>query len=269
MKITYRIEQYDVDDFIIVITSPEYLAGLHTRIQTPHFLLSELQQHIKTNLNQTIRRFCIKHKQYADILRDETFEFEPDEYDRYEEHDNSCWFYTGKFIDDTRPELSDEEKDEISYENLIRYDSAYSPSPDFSAKLIVATQWLKNRPGGVIKIQSLEPHKAIDVYRVHASFGVSFPIIYNWVKHQNSFAPNKGNTHGTQTVFPRHIKKENGEIRFPISELQKYLNILYKRGYSSKHPSEKHKKAYDEIKEHLINYSKTHTPRRFLEKHEL
>lgn len=45
MKITYRIEQYEVDNFIVVITSPEYLAGLHTRIHTPYFLLSELQRH--------------------------------------------------------------------------------------------------------------------------------------------------------------------------------------------------------------------------------
>lgn len=253
MKITYRIEQYEVDNFIVVITSPEYLAGLHTRIHTPYFLLSELQQHIKTNLNQTIRRFCIKHKQYADILHNESFEFEPDKHDKYDEHDNSCWFYTGKFIDDTEREFSDEEKDEISYENLIRYDSAYSPSPDFSAKLIVATQWLKNR-AGPIKIKSLEPNKAIDVSRVRASFGLTDKEIYKFVENQKKYAPHKGNTYGQQTVFPRHIKK-NGKICFPIAELQKYISLLYKLKFKYKHINTK----YEHIKQSLKNYSKNHT----------
>jgi hypothetical protein len=84
MKITYKIEQYDVDNFKVIITSPEYLNEVFTRIHNPHFLLSELRQNIEINLTKNIHRFCNKNKQYADILRNKSFEFEPDEYDRYE-----------------------------------------------------------------------------------------------------------------------------------------------------------------------------------------
>ena len=252
MKITYKIEQYEVDNFIVVITNPEYLAGLHTRIHTPHFLLSELQQNIKTNLNHTIRRFCIKNKRYSDILRNETFEFEPDEYDRYEEHDNSCWFYTGKFIDDTRPDLLDEVKDEISYENLVRYDNSYSALSGV-CHLMVDPRWKKQR-SGPIRIKSLEPNKAIDVPRVRAAFGLTDKEIYKFVENQKKYAPHKGNTYGQQTVFPRHIKK-NGKICFPIVELQKYISLLYKLRFKYKHINAK----YEHIKQSLIDYSKNHT----------
>lgn len=250
MKITYRIEQYDVDDFRIIITSPKYLEGVCTRIHSPHFLLSELQQHIKTNLNQTIRRFCIKHKQYADILHNETFEFEPDEYDRRGLSSNPCWFYTGKFINDTEHNFSDEEKNAISYENLIRYDNAYAPSPNISTRLIVDPRWMKNRTGP-IKIKSLEPNKAIDVSRVRASLGLKDDKIYKFVQNQKHYAPNKGNSYGQQIFFPRHKKDKNDHVCFPITELQKYISLLYQHKQQYPHL----RKLYESIKKSLIDYT--------------
>ncbi len=265
MQITYRIEQYDIDDFKIIITKPEYLSGIRTKIHTPHLLLSELQQNIAKNLTQNIHSFCVKHKQYADVLRKESFEFTPDERDKHSINDNSCWFYTGKFIDDTDPHISADDKDAISYENLIRYDGSYSATPDTCYQIIADPRWMKH-PTGVIKLKSLQPHTAIDASRIHAAFGIELTEIYKWVEHQKEFAPNKGNTYN-QTVFPRHNKKENGQVRFPISELQRYLNKLYGRGYKDLPKKNKYKKKYDTIKANIIDYSKNHTPREILEKY--
>lgn len=252
MKITYKIEQYDVDNFKVIITSPEYLNEVFTRIHNPHFLLSELRQNIEINLTKNIHRFCNKNKQYADILRNKSFEFEPDEYDRYEKHDNSCWFYTDKFIDDTHQDISDNDRKEISYENLTRYDRSYSALPDVY-HLMADPRWIKQR-SGPIRIKSLEPNKAIDVPRVRAAFDLTEKEIYKFVENQKKYAPHKGNTYGPQTVFPRHIKK-NGKICFPIAELQKYISLLYNRKSKYKHINMK----YEHIKRSLIDYSKNHT----------
>lgn len=251
MKITYKITQYDVDDFKVIITAPEYLAGLHTIIHTPYFLLSELQQHIKTNLKQTIRRFCIKHNQYADVLKNESFEFEPDEHDKHTKHANQCWFYTGKFVDDTDQDISDADRQAISYKNLLRHDSAYSEGPGSCFYFMVDPRYLNKKP---IKIKSLQANKPIDVSRVALATGLSYNEIYKFSQKQKNYCKNKGHSYGNQIVFPRHIEK-NGHIYFPISELQKYINSLYKIGQRYPHIKEK----YKSIKEHLLKYSENHT----------
>lgn len=245
MKITYRIEQYDVDDFRIVITSPKYLEGIRTRIHAPYFLLSDLQRHINNNLKQAIRRFCIKHERYADILRNKTIELEPDKNDEY----NSCWFFSGKFIDDTTKDISDEERESIAYENLVRYDPSYSDSDDWSLRIIVDPTWKAKRTGP-IQIKSFEPYKTIDPARLAAGLGISIHEVYKFVQNQKKHAPNKGNSsYSGQTVFPRHIKDENGKIRFPIDEIRRYISALYKRKSRYKHLEAK----YNSIVKHILD----------------
>lgn len=245
MKITYRIEQYDVDDFRIVITSPKYLEGIRTRIHAPYFLLSDLQRHIHNNLKQAIRRFCIKHERYADILRNKTIELEPDKNDEY----NSCWFFSGKFIDNTTKDISDEERESIAYENLVRYDPSYSDSDDWSLRIIVDPTWKAKRTGP-IQIKSFEPYKTIDSARLAAGLGISIHEVYKFVQNQKKHAPNKGNSsYSGQTVFPRHIKDENGKIRFPIDEIRRYISALYKRKSRYKHLEAK----YNSIVKHILD----------------
>lgn len=217
MKITYRIEQYDVDDFIIVITSPEYLVGLHTRIHTPHFLLSELQQNIKTNLNRTIRRFCIKHKQYADILHNEAFEFEPDEYDRYEKHDNSCWFYTGKFINDIEHDFTNEERDAIYYENFQRDTSQINPI--YRLKI---NREPKNKP--IVFQQSFEG-EFIDANKLIINFGMKRSDIDYWNRIQRDWCKTAGNNK-YDVYFPRY-EKHGGRNVYTIREINIFFQLLY------------------------------------------
>lgn len=218
MKITYRIEQYEVDNFIVVITSPEYLAGLHTRIHTPYFLLSELQQHIKTNLNQTIRRFCIKHKQYADILHNETFEFEPDEHDRRSLDDNTCWFYTGKFIDDTEHDFTDEERNAIYYENYQRDTNQIKPI--FQLKM--------NREGKYkpIVFQKSFKNNPIYAHELIKYFGIKREEIDYWARIQKDWCSTAGNNKNN-VYFPRFVK-EGGRNVYPIREINIFFALLYK-----------------------------------------
>lgn len=239
MKITYRIEQYDVDDFIIVITSPEYLVGLHTRIHTPHFLLSELQQNIKTNLNQTIRRFCIKHKQYADILHNEAFEFEPDKHDKYDEHDNSCWFYTGKFIDDTERELSDEEKNTIHYKNYHRYTSQTRPV----CKIMVN----RGNTDGLIVFQKTTKNEVIDANKLTINFGIPKSEIKFWNRLQRAKCSTEGNNYG-DVYFPRY-EKNGGKNIYTIRQINIFFELLFKNN----------KPKYDS----LVNYLKKYHHRAF------
>lgn len=217
MKITYRIEQYDVDDFRVIITSPKYLEGVRTRIHEPYFLLSELQQHIKTNLNQAIRRFCIKHKQYADILHNETFEFEPDEYDRRDLDENPCWFYNGKFIDDTKHNFSDKEKNTIHYENHHRYISQTKP----------VLQIKVNRGGtdNLIVFQKTHKHEIIDANKLIINFGIPKSEIKYWNRLQRKDCPNEGNKSGG-VYFPRY-EKNGGKNVYPIREINLFFKLLF------------------------------------------
>ena len=217
MKITYKIEQYDVDDFIIVITSPEYLAGLHTRIHTPHFLLSELQQHIKTNLNQKIRKFCIKNKQYSDSLRNETLEFEPDGQYKYDEHENSCWFYTGKFIDDTDQDISDKDRNEIYYKNHHRYVSQINPICHLKIN-----REPKNK--SIVFQQSFEG-EFIDANKLIINFGMKRSDIDYWNRIQRTWCPTGGNSkYGV--YFPRY-EKHGGRNVYTIREINIFFQLLY------------------------------------------
>lgn len=239
MKITYRIEQYEVDNFIVVITKPEYLAGLHTRIHTPYFLLSELQQHIKTNLNQTIRRFCIKHKQYADILHNEAFEFEPDKHDKYDEHDNSCWFYTGRFIDDTEHKFSDKERNTIHYENYHRYTS--QSRPVFELKV--------NRGGidNLIVFQKTHKNEIIDANTLIKNFGIPKSEIKFWNRLQRDNCSTEGNNYG-EVYFPRY-EKNGGKNVYTIREINLFFKLLF----------ENNKPKYD----FLVDYLKKNRPLAF------
>jgi len=282
MKITYKIEQRAIDDLVITITSPEYFLGIQTRIKTPYFLFSELKQAIKNNLIENIYNFCkrngkaiaIDNRKYINVVErkyicirnkedftekdkkyieakngeyiEELFEFE------LENIASSCWFCTGRLIDDTSSKISDLEREAIAYENLIRCDKSYSPSKSPLIHLIVNPNFTKKNP---IKIKSLDPRKSIDVPRVRASLGVSEKIIYKWVENQKRYAPKKGNTYGEKIIFPRHKKDKYGRICFPISELQKYINILYYQGRM--YPSLIQK--YADIKKHLVKYSENHT----------
>ena len=215
MKITYRIEQFAVDDFIIVITSPKYLAGLHTRIHEPHFLLSELQQHIKTNLNQTIRRFCVKHKQYADILRNKSFEFEPDKHDKYDKHENSCWFYTGKFIDDTNFDISDNERNSIYYENHHRYISQFNP-----IYCLQINREPKNKP---IVFQQSFKGEVIDANKLIINFGIKRHEIDYWNRIQRDWCKTAGHNKN-DVYFPRY-EKQGGRNVYTIREINIFFQL--------------------------------------------
>lgn len=144
MKITYKIEQRAIDDLVITITSPEYFLGIQTRIKTPYFFFSELKQAIKNNLIENIYNFCkrngkaiaIDNRKYINVVErkyicirnkedftekdkkyieakngeyiEELFEFE------LENTASSCWFCTGRLIDDTGSKISDLEREALA-----------------------------------------------------------------------------------------------------------------------------------------------------------
>lgn len=217
MQITYRIEQYDIDDFKIIITKPEYLSGIRTKIHTPHLLLSELQQNIAKNLTQNIHSFCVKHKQYADVLRKESFEFTPDERDKHGANNNPCWFYTGKFIDDTKYKISDKERNTIYYENYYRY--AQQAKPIFYLKM---NRQGKDKP---IVFQKSFKNRDIDANELIKYFGIKKSEIKYWNRIQRDWCSTKGNNKNS-VYFPRYIKKGGRNI-YPIREINKYVGNLF------------------------------------------
>lgn len=215
MKITYRIEQVAVDDILVIITAPEHLAYIKTQIHTPHFLLSELQKNINKNLTQSIRRFCKKHKQYADILHNESFEFVPDEKDRYKLHENSCWFYTGRFIDDAQSKLSASERNRVHYENHRRYINQSAPL--FYLKV--------NRFGTNTPIVFQDSKRPVDANELTKYFGIPASEIKYWGRLQRDMCPTGGNK-ARSVYFPRY-EKIRGHNVYPIREVNKYFKYLF------------------------------------------
>ena len=219
MKITYKIEQYDVDDFKVTITNPDYLNEVSTRIHNPHFLLSELQQNIETNLTKNIHRFCNKHKKYADILYNKSFkfEFEPDKFDRDHIHENSCWFYTDKFIDDTHLNISDKDRDEIYYENYRRYKSHAAP--------VLCLKMNRECEGRPIVFQKTFKQERIDANTLIKHFGIRRPTIDYWNWIQRDWCSTTGNNKN-DVFFPRY-KKEGGRNIYTIREINRFFRLLY------------------------------------------